>query len=207
MPTRVEGTTEPSAERIRACTSTALAKLGAEDLDLVVRVWGLPGWLQAAPDGIEASAGDGEISLHRSVLSMFGDARRLCWILYEEVAHVVLSRAGLPHGGHGTVAAFFQEAFAAWFQFDEFVASGRYAREDVRTTPVSSAQDWYELGKHVGAAVAGSAPNQLHLDDWFAQPNAIARKVEMVRWSLDEFVQPLTVDGMVAAYARRPGVT
>lgn len=170
-----------------------MATLGLTQ-DLNVRVSGssyLP-----APGGREASGGRDGVWLHRSLIS--GPDLRLGFIVYEEVAHIALESAGVPHGGYDSEETFWHELFAGWMQYTALVASGRVPKSEMRTKPIQDGSPYYSLGKHVGAALAGSEPNRRHIEEWDTT-GVPQRKRRLVDHGLAMKV-PLTVEIIADAY-------
>jgi hypothetical protein len=100
-------------------------------------------------------------------------------------------------------AAFFHECFATWVQYDALVSSGRVPISLLKTTPVQPQQPYYELGKHLGAALAGSDANARHLSELAKRPTAQPAKRDLIEWARGVLKPPLTVDAVVSAYQQR----
>jgi hypothetical protein len=126
------------------------------------------------------------------------DRRRFGFIIYEEVAHYVLGLHDVPHEG---IAQFFQEFYATWFQVTEFLRTGRIPASRVTVTPVRDDDKLiYDLGKHAGAALAGSARNQQELERWLNRKPPDDENAELVRFAQRRLRAPLSPEDVAAAY-------
>lgn len=136
MAVEITGISGSNAARVRRWCEDAFAALGCDaDLQVEVSGWGRP--------RVVASAGDGGVWLHRGLLD---DADlRLGFIVYEEVAHVVLARAGVPNDNRDTTESFWQELFATYVQLEAL--SKRTDHFD--TWPVPPESPLGNLGKQI----------------------------------------------------------
>jgi hypothetical protein len=120
------------------------------------------------------------------------------FILYEEVAHSLLGRIGVPHGG--IPAVFFQELYATWVQISGF--KGR--RTTLQAYPIrpgaTGEELYYSVGKQLGAAIGGSTQNRAFLEEWIASPNADWKLVELVRLAEMELRPPLRREDVAYLY-------
>jgi hypothetical protein len=180
----------------RWCTEGA-HDLGVPELDVTVTIVGSG---IAPSSGTEAWSNEHGITFDRSIFR--GGDDRVGWILLEELAHVVLGREGVPHEG---VAVFYQELFATWFQFASLVGKGRLDLSRIRTWPITDQEAHhsvrlpYHLGKHLGAALAGSVANQQHLDRWLTAPTDEVWRRRTIA-AQQELTPPLTADAVAESY-------
>lgn len=186
MAIEITGISGSNADRVRRWCDAAFAALG-HDPDLLVEV---SGWGQAH---VVASAGDGGVWLHRRLLD--GADLRLGFIVYEEVAHVVLARAGVPNDNRDTTEAFWQELFATYVQLEAL--SKRTDQFD--TWPVPPESPLGNLGKQIGAAHAGSAANRGHIENWQALDDVPDHKRQLVEHGL-ALAPPITTGMVLTAY-------
>lgn len=166
MAIEIDGIEGTEAALVRRYCEEAFAALGhTADLCVTVR-GGVVSAIEALglvrPTGPDGSAYDNGVWLNRRIL--FGPRARLRFILHEEVAHSVLARSGVPHDNRDTEEAFWQELFAGYVQVDALPPGN--GGLDLTTKPVPPDSHLAEIGKHVGAALAGSAVNRQHIEDW-----------------------------------------
>ncbi len=181
----------------------ALDFLERPEATIAVEAWGFASL--PAPRGKEASSNATGIALHRSLLT--GPLHRLRFLLFEEIAHVILHREGVPAGE--AVAEFFHEVFATWAQFEGLINTGRISRSQIRTAPITRSDARgdvpYMLGKHLGGALAGHEPNRRHFEAWLTsfgtQPEWQALAT-VARAARDNLSSPLTTDAVLMEYRR-----
>jgi hypothetical protein len=148
--------------------------------------------VQVRPDphgrsGVEASASDGGIDVAPALLK--GDKRRIPWVVSEELAHRYLNETfGISHGGD-FLDRFAQEGFAAWFQWTWIMPSGLFSLQEVGTQPILEFAPTpglgHDLGKHVGAAHAGSSASAIRLVAWLADPRTPRELKACVQQAVD----------------------
>lgn len=195
MAVNVQGFRRHDAETIRRWCEQALDHLGIE-----ANIEVTP--LRNAPPGAEGQGGENGLGLASHILpSAIGkdplQRLRLGFIIYEEVAHIVLGEAEVPHEGLG---AFFQELYGGWAQYSAFVATGRISGRDMTSTPLGHYPSMYELGKHVGAEMGGSPASRAHLEEWFNDPASQQEAVELVDIVRDRLTPPLEPEDVADLY-------
>jgi hypothetical protein len=164
-----------------------------------VVVWG--DW-RDSPNAPASANGD-HVAFHVSLLyhALLDEKQniRLGFYAYEEVAHFLLHREGVPGDGVGT---FFQELYATWAQCEHMVNTGRLPKTWLSTWPVDTDPDQllYDVGKQLGSALAGSEPNARHLEDWLAGAEAESEAPRLVRFGQDRLKPPLDAAKVAAAY-------
>jgi len=150
--------------RLTRCAERTLDFLGSQAV-LRIEITDPPD----QPEHHEAGARSDGVWLRPSVLE---HPERAEFILYEEIAHDQLRRLGVPHGDL-FMDNFIHELFATWIQVKLFATSSRHS---FTTTPVPSdlhprhPELGYHLGKHLGAALAGSTANARRLETWRSDP-------------------------------------
>lgn len=137
-----------------------------EDDDYVLRVRAL---LSPDPDA-HAQAEDDGIALSPLLFTDYAPKKirrvRLGFLIHEEIAHHVLGKAGVPHGGLGTVEVFVQEAFAHWYWVSTFVSRGLISESMLRFPSIPTVHGHYQLGCHLGAALAGVRKSTKLIEEW-----------------------------------------
>ncbi len=181
----------------------ALDFLERPETTIAVEAWGFASL--PAPRGKEASSNATGIAIHRSLVT--GPLHRLRFLLFEEVAHVLLHREGVPAGE--PVAEFFHELFATWAQFEGPINTGRISRSQLRTAPITRSDPRedvpYMLGKHLGGALAGHEPNRCHFEAWltsFGTQSEWQALAKVARDARDNLSSPVTTDAVVMEYRR-----
>ena len=126
----------------------------------------------------------------------------IAFLLYEEVAHVLLGRAGVPHGGE--LGVFFQEVYATWVQYSGIVATKIAPPGKMRFTPVPKGargeELYYSLGKQLGATVGGSVANRHYLEEWMRRSGRDERAASIVRDVEGRLAVPVTREAVVELY-------
>jgi hypothetical protein len=148
--------------------------------------------VQVGPDPhgrprVEASASEGGINVTPALL--LGDQRRIPWVLSEELAHRYLNETfGIANGGD-FLDRLAQEGFAAWFQWTWIMSSGLFSLDEVVTQPIleytPTPSLGHDLGKHAGAAHAGSSASAERLAAWLADPRTPDNLKACVQRTLD----------------------
>jgi hypothetical protein len=165
---RITGTSGKHEERVRYWVEAAIRELEWDgDCDVTVED------PLGVPQDQEAWGRDRGVTIRPSVVR--GEDRRPGYVLAEEVAHVRLGELGVPHGtSFGSRLC--QELFATWFQYRMILVNARFydpmkmTTNAVRRGPVSP-QLGGNIGKHLGAALAGSPLNRREVDEWLKDPS------------------------------------
>lgn len=125
----------------------------------------------------------------------------LGFIIFEEVAHHLLGRAGVPGTDSGPLAALIQETFATWYQMQATTIPVEY----ITYPPIPLSGGLYEVGNYVGAALAGLSDAQSRLDAWLRDPRVDASEKSLVRELQERLSIPLTVEEMADLYEELKG--
>lgn len=197
----IDGFSEAQTSVIRRWTQDALRFLDAEDEDIRIRPFANP------PYGVFAQANDEEVQLDARLLSGYlapmglVPAWYIGYLLYEEIAHSLLGRAGVPH--ETLLGTMFQKMYATWVQAAA-VAAQRIPAEGVGSVPVPAGiqgrQLYYNVGKQLGAAMAGLSDNEEHLREWRQRGDADPRLATLVEEVRAELSPPLTREAVVESY-------
>ena len=166
----ITGVGAENAERIDRWRKELASLLGVPP-DFPVTVGGPIFALFAPKDGTPIGSGNATgVWLHRWTATWARDAY-LGFIMYEEVAHHALARAGVPHEGLGD---FMHEVFATWFQCEHWITTRRAHKAGltVISNPVLPGGPPQNVGKHLGGALAGITVNRQHLDRWLQRLGA-----------------------------------
>lgn len=189
---------------VRHFAAAALAALDA-DLDLVVDIGP---WRHSAPsDGTLASTDSERVWLHGWLVAPVAPepaaAARFEFVFSEEIAHFVLFHAGVPH--EGDRAVFFQELFATWFKYGHVVVDGGVPSTWLQVHPIPVPGEAYEVGTHLGAALATSRASRERLDAWLScSPGADADLVRLVHNTEATLATPLRSQQVASAYRDAP---
>jgi hypothetical protein len=149
----IEGASASERAAMREAAERALEFLDAEDEALRIEIGHPPD----APPGTDCGANERGVWIRRESLGR-GPRLRVQFLIYEEVAHYVIARRGLPHAGGAGMIGLLQELFAGYVQYSLLVR--HHAPHEIAAInfyPIHGAEPraFYEVGKHIGLAVAG----------------------------------------------------
>jgi hypothetical protein len=125
----------------------------------------------------------------------------LGFIIFEEVAHHLLEKGGVPGGATGPLPALIQETFATWYQMQATSISVEY----ITFPPIPTSGGLYEVGNYLGASLAGLSEAGSRLDAWLLDPTVDESEKNLVRELQKRLSTPLTVAEMATIYEELKG--